>query len=102
MNRDRTADENGGLHGIKSQSWRVVKCSEVENWIVLFTGYPSEKPFKGSLQHHKVLLLQLSSEKSINIPPGPSDYCQYPRGASAQLLLKTGKNIFYPADRTPA
>lgn len=55
MKWDPTADENGrGLNVIMSQSRGVVKRSEVENWIVLFSGCPSEEPFKESVQHHKV------------------------------------------------
>lgn len=79
-----------GLYVIRSQSRSVVKCNDVENWIELFTGCPSEEPFKGSLQHQG--LLQLSSQKGINIPSGLSGYCQYPRGDFKRAHLKRGYN----------
>lgn len=67
MYRDPTADEKGGLHVIRSQSWSVVKCSEVENWIVLFTGCPTEEPFKESLQDHEVF--HSSAQRNASIFP---------------------------------
>lgn len=95
MNWDSTADEKGGLHVIRSQSWSVVRCSEVENWIVLFTGCPSEEPFKESLQHHKVFYSSALRKASI-FPKGCLVAVNTPEVTSGRL---TSKGLQLPLKR---
>lgn len=88
---------------IRSQSWSVVKCSEVENWIELFSGCSSEEPFKGFLQHHKVFYSAALRKASI-CPQGCLVTANTPELTSGELNFKKGLQLAeessYPLDRT--
>ena len=79
--------KKGGLHLIRSQSRSVVKCSEVENGIVLFSGCPSEEAFKESVQHHMVFYSSALREALI-FPQGCLVAVSSPEVTSGEFTSK--------------